>query len=85
MRYRAAGKGAWITVYTNPGHAFAVIAGLRLDTSAAGDPPAARARAGARTCARRAATGRATPSACSSFERTDQPLRRGAGGAISCT
>ena len=32
------GKGTWITVYTNPGHAFAVIAGLRLDTSAAGDP-----------------------------------------------
>ncbi len=38
MRYGAAGKGAWITVYTNPGHAFAVIAGLRLDTSAAADP-----------------------------------------------
>jgi cell wall-associated NlpC family hydrolase len=38
MRYGAAGKGQWITVYTNPGHAFAVIAGLRLDTSAAGDP-----------------------------------------------
>ena len=38
MRYGAAGKGAWITVYTNPAHAFAVIAGLRLDTSAAGDP-----------------------------------------------
>ena len=38
MRYGAAGRGAWITVYTNPGHAFAVIAGLRLDTSAAGDP-----------------------------------------------
>jgi cell wall-associated NlpC family hydrolase len=38
MRYGAAGRGRWITVYTNPGHAFAVIAGLRLDTSAAGDP-----------------------------------------------
>jgi cell wall-associated NlpC family hydrolase len=38
MRYGLAGKGQWITVYTNPGHAFAVIAGLRLDTSAAGDP-----------------------------------------------
>ena len=37
MRYGVAGKGQWITVYTNPGHAFAVIAGLRLDTSAAGD------------------------------------------------
>jgi cell wall-associated NlpC family hydrolase len=38
LRYGAAGKGQWITVYTNPAHAFAVIAGLRLDTSAAGDP-----------------------------------------------
>jgi hypothetical protein len=27
------GRGQWITVYTNPGHAYAVIAGLRLDTS----------------------------------------------------
>jgi cell wall-associated NlpC family hydrolase len=41
MRYGVAGKGQWITVYTNPGHAFAVIAGLRLDTSAAGDPSGA--------------------------------------------
>jgi hypothetical protein len=38
MRYGLPGKGAWITIYTNPGHAFVVIAGLRLDTSAAGDP-----------------------------------------------
>jgi hypothetical protein len=38
MRWGAAGAGDWITVYTNPGHAYAVIAGLRLDTSAAGDP-----------------------------------------------
>ena len=29
LRYGAAGPGQWITVYTNPGHAFAVIAGLR--------------------------------------------------------
>jgi hypothetical protein len=36
------GTGDWITVYTNPGHAYAVIAGLRLDTSAAGDPRGAR-------------------------------------------
>jgi hypothetical protein len=41
MRYGAAGRGQWITVYSNPGHAFAVIAGLRLDTSAAGDPAGA--------------------------------------------
>jgi cell wall-associated NlpC family hydrolase len=32
------GPGAWITVYTNPGHAYAVIAGLRLDTSRVNDP-----------------------------------------------
>jgi hypothetical protein len=38
MRWGAAGAGQWITVYANAGHAYAVIAGLRLDTSAAGDP-----------------------------------------------
>jgi hypothetical protein len=27
------GSGSWITVYTNPGHAYVVIAGLRFDTS----------------------------------------------------
>src|SRR5262249_47630756 len=27
------GAGSWITVYTNPGHAYVVIAGLRFDTS----------------------------------------------------
>jgi hypothetical protein len=37
MRWGAAGAGEWITVYTNPGHAYVVIAGLRLDTSAAGE------------------------------------------------
>ncbi len=42
MRWGKRGKGKWITVYTNPGHAFAVIAGLRLDTSAAGDPSGAK-------------------------------------------
>jgi len=36
MRYGAAGPGRWITIYTNPGHAYIVIAGLRLDTSSAG-------------------------------------------------
>jgi hypothetical protein len=38
MHWGAAGAGEWITVYANAGHAYAVIAGLRLDTSAAGDP-----------------------------------------------
>jgi hypothetical protein len=27
------GRGTWITVYTNPGHAYVVVAGLRFDTS----------------------------------------------------
>jgi hypothetical protein len=29
----SAGKGRWITVYANGGHAYAVIAGLRWDTA----------------------------------------------------
>jgi hypothetical protein len=32
-RWGDKGKGDWMTVYANSGHAFAVIAGLRLDTS----------------------------------------------------
>jgi hypothetical protein len=31
------GRGTWITVYTNPGHAYVVIAGLRFDTSVPDD------------------------------------------------
>jgi cell wall-associated NlpC family hydrolase len=38
FRWGERGKGSWITVYTKSSHAFVVIAGLRLDTSAAGDP-----------------------------------------------
>jgi cell wall-associated NlpC family hydrolase len=37
MRWGRAGLGQWITVYTNPGHAFVVIAGLRFDTSGPGE------------------------------------------------
>ena len=33
MRWGARGRGSWITVYTNRGHAYAEIAGLRWDTS----------------------------------------------------
>jgi hypothetical protein len=33
MRWGLPGRGRWITVYTNLGHAYAVIAGLRWDTS----------------------------------------------------
>jgi hypothetical protein len=36
MRWGAPGPGRWITIYTNRGHAYATIAGLRWDT--AGDP-----------------------------------------------
>jgi hypothetical protein len=32
------GRGRWVTVFANGGHAYMVIAGLRLDTSAADDP-----------------------------------------------
>jgi hypothetical protein len=37
MRWGAPGKGKWITVYAHGGHAWVKIAGLRLDTSAAGE------------------------------------------------
>ena len=36
MRWGMRGRGAWITVFTNPGHAYVTLAGLRLDTSYAG-------------------------------------------------
>jgi hypothetical protein len=42
MKWGERGRGDWITVFTNPGHAYVVIAGLRLDTSAAGDPSGAK-------------------------------------------
>lgn len=37
MRWGKSGKGSWITVYTNPGHAYVYIAGLRFDTSGKGE------------------------------------------------
>jgi hypothetical protein len=40
MRWGARGLGKWITIYANGGHMYAVIAGLRLDTSqTAGEGP----------------------------------------------
>ena len=36
MSWGVAGAGRWITVYANAGHTYAVIAGLRLDTSGTG-------------------------------------------------
>jgi cell wall-associated NlpC family hydrolase len=35
-RWGRRGRGQWITVYTNPGHAYIVVAGLRFDTSGRG-------------------------------------------------
>ena len=37
-RWGLAGRGDWITVFANAGHAYMNIAGIRLDTSSAGDP-----------------------------------------------
>jgi hypothetical protein len=37
LRWGRRGHGAWITVYANAGHAYAVIAGLRFDTSGRGE------------------------------------------------
>jgi cell wall-associated NlpC family hydrolase len=34
MSWGARGRGTWVTIYTNPGHAYMVVAGLRFDTSA---------------------------------------------------
>lgn len=48
-RYGSAGRGDWITVYANPGHAYMVIAGLRFDTSA-------RRRGGSRWTTQRRST-----------------------------
>lgn len=33
MRYGERGRGRWVTIYARPGHTFAMIAGLRLDTT----------------------------------------------------
>jgi peptidoglycan hydrolase-like protein with peptidoglycan-binding domain len=36
MSYGAAGRGRWITIYANPGHAYMVIGGRRYDTTGRG-------------------------------------------------
>ncbi len=41
-RWGAAGPGEWISVYANAGHAYAVVAGLRWDTSGRQGPALAR-------------------------------------------
>jgi hypothetical protein len=36
-RWGAPGAGRWMTIYANRGHVYMEVAGLRLDTSTAGD------------------------------------------------
>ena len=71
MSWGRKGKGKWITVYANGGHAYAVIAGLRLDTGSR-DPNGARYGQASGTGPRwnktmrdPSATGSATPPASS--------------------
>jgi len=33
MSWAKPGKGRWVTIYSNPGHVFMVVAGVRFDTS----------------------------------------------------
>jgi hypothetical protein len=35
MKWGRPGKGKWLTIYSNPGHVFMIVAGVRFDTSAA--------------------------------------------------
>jgi hypothetical protein len=54
MKWADKGEGSWITIYTNPGHAFMVVAGLRFDTSMRTPiaSSARKARSGRRTSRR---------------------------------
>jgi hypothetical protein len=38
MGWGSEGVGSWITIFSNAGHAYMDVAGLRLDTSSADDP-----------------------------------------------
>jgi cell wall-associated NlpC family hydrolase len=38
MHWGSHGIGRWVTIFSNPSHAYMTVAGLRLDTSAADDP-----------------------------------------------
>jgi cell wall-associated NlpC family hydrolase len=40
MAWGSHGVGRWVAIFSNPGHAYMTVAGLRLDTSAADDPSA---------------------------------------------
>lgn len=37
-RWGSHGLGRWVSIFSNPGHAYMTVAGLRLDTSSADDP-----------------------------------------------
>ena len=46
--YGSGGKGRWITIYAKDGHVFAIVAGLRLDTTGFGAEDGPRWRLGGR-------------------------------------
>jgi hypothetical protein len=66
------GRGQWITVFTNRGHAYAVIAGLRLDTSSYGSRTASNLKV-ARTAFERGPRWRPTKRPARGF-RARHPL-----------
>jgi cell wall-associated NlpC family hydrolase len=49
MKYGEPGEGKWITIYSNPGHMFMVVAGLRFDTSGRSGPRGSRWQAAPRS------------------------------------
>ena len=55
MHWGDKGEGSWITIYSNPGHAYMVVAGLRFDTSMR-TPVAAAARKASTRRTRRSST-----------------------------
>jgi hypothetical protein len=63
--YGDSGPGRWITIYAREGHTFAVIAGLRLDTTPSIVTPENGRRVGKLFIVRRADSTPGIPSACS--------------------
>ena len=49
MKYGEPGRGKWITIYSNPGHMFMVVAGVRFDTSGRSGPRGSRWQAAPRS------------------------------------
>jgi cell wall-associated NlpC family hydrolase len=49
MDYGEPGRGKWITIYSNPGHVFMVVGGLRFDTSGRSGPRGSRWQAAGRS------------------------------------